>query len=152
MSSKKSKNISIDEIAKRIKRLREAAKLSVNEAYKRAKISRASWYNLETGKTKKPQMRNLRKICSAFGVDLEWILEGTGNGPPEPLTYVDPGASFFSGEGQIEWGKYSEAQQNLIREVLDAAPEIGEDKVDHLLRQLRFLRQIPPTKKTGNKS
>ncbi len=56
-----------------IKELREKHFLSIGELAKKAKVSRAAIYNIESGKSKRPIRRTIRKLAEALGVKPEDI-------------------------------------------------------------------------------
>jgi transcriptional regulator with XRE-family HTH domain len=70
----------------KIKKLREAKKLSINELGRRAGISGPSMHAIETGKTKKIVHSTLVGIANALGVSMQEILKaGNKTGPKEEM-------------------------------------------------------------------
>jgi transcriptional regulator with XRE-family HTH domain len=69
----------------KIKKLREAKKLSINELGRRAGISGPSMHAIETGKTKKIVHTTLVGIANALGVSMQEILKAGKGSPKEEL-------------------------------------------------------------------
>lgn len=86
-SREKNKNISPDEIAARLRGLREKEKLSVRKFGKRYGFSYSLWSDYENGK-RRPNMKTIQIICETFGVTPDWIF-GTARKLNNPLTEGD---------------------------------------------------------------
>lgn len=64
------------EMNERIKLAREQANLTQSELAEKIGIKQQSVFKIECGETKNP--RNIEKIASVLGVDLNWLLTGEG--------------------------------------------------------------------------
>ena len=69
----------------KIRKLRQAKKLSINELGRRSGISGPSMHAIETGKTKKVVHSTLVGIANALGVSMQEILKAGKGGPKEEL-------------------------------------------------------------------
>lgn len=66
-------------LASRIKILRTHYNLSIKEFALRCGLSHVAIFQLEKGKTLKPHKGTLIKIAKLFGVQIDWVLNGTGD-------------------------------------------------------------------------
>jgi transcriptional regulator with XRE-family HTH domain len=68
----------MDDVGKRIRRLRTERKLSQEQLAQAIGIKQGSLTQLETGKSKAPSSQTLTKLARLFEVDPEWLMTGKG--------------------------------------------------------------------------
>lgn len=67
----------------RIKQLRKECSLNQTDFGKRIGVSGAAISMSETGKTT-PDEQTIRAICSEFGINRDWLVDGVGDMRPTP--------------------------------------------------------------------
>jgi transcriptional regulator with XRE-family HTH domain len=78
----------LDNIAARIRAVREGLRLTVVDAAKKARISRTSMTNWENGKVQMPDEEHLGYFAKATQVSLDWLASGKG---PKPMILANFG-------------------------------------------------------------
>jgi len=88
-------------LANRIKKAREAAKLTKSDLARACGVSPASVTQWENGETKTLEGTNLVKIATATGVEANWIATGKGRIHRKDTQNVSPARSRIAGSDSL---------------------------------------------------
>jgi transcriptional regulator with XRE-family HTH domain len=119
-------------IGSRIKKLRTHYRLGIKEFGLRCGLSHVAIFQLENGKTHKPQNSSLQKIVECYGTTYEWLRCGIGNMLPDGRQVLKESALK---QENIIWK--SEAYLELKNK-----NELLEKEVERLWQMVNHLKQL----------
>jgi transcriptional regulator with XRE-family HTH domain len=115
----------------RIKELRAYYKLGIKEFGSRCGISHVAIFNLESGKTNKPQSASLQKIITCYGTTHEWLFYGIGEMLPNGM----PGIGLLETKQEdVSW------REDVFLELKNKNAML-EKEVERLWQMLQHLTQ-----------
>ncbi len=92
MAQARSDPRTVDAIAARLRRTREALALRPSEFADRARIARNTYSQWESAKGR-PRIDEAMQLCDTYGVTLDWIYLGDPSGLPHRLAQALAGAA-----------------------------------------------------------
>jgi transcriptional regulator with XRE-family HTH domain len=122
----------------RIKKLRTYYQLGIKEFGLRCGLSHVAIFQLENGKTKKPQNSSLQKIVESYGTTHEWLRYGIGNMLPNGRKVLNEAALK---QENVTWKNEAYLELKNKNELLEKEVERLWQMVNHLTQhaELKFI-------------
>jgi transcriptional regulator with XRE-family HTH domain len=126
-----------NETGMRIKDLRQYYRLSVKEFAAKSGLSHVAIFHLEKGRTSKPHRSSLKRIASAFGTTVEWILYGQDEMLPlgKKALEIDD-ASFWKNEAVLELKSKNQFLEREVERLWKIVQALSNQPKSELARML----------------